>query len=312
MKKFLLSLSALVIAIAASAQTTTTIWEGSEVFDESWGGSIVLSNDKFATVKDGDYLNIEAEPVAAVAWQWGSQVFLKTTREGWDDISSTVSVSAKSIYKVMITDKTIDLAKAGVSSTMIDELKNYGLAIQGVDAKVTKVDLVSAVATSEKELTLVEGHTILAEDFDKYPADTQVKLSFINISGESRAGWGIGGFANADNWVPSFNIAAAAGDEFDIYVTVGDMITAAKKGGAEYVPGQYHGNGITFNIYNDCKLVSAKVLVPADPTAIKATSSEAATVSAVYTIGGAKVNGLQKGLNIVSYSDGSVKKVMVK
>ena len=59
----------------------------------------------------------------------------------------------------------------------------------------------NAVKHTEVELTLVEGHTILASEFDKYADDTKVKLSFENTTDPyvSRNGWGIGGFANSDN-----------------------------------------------------------------------------------------------------------------
>ena len=40
--------------------------------------------------------------------------------------------------------------------------------------------------------------------------------------------------------------------------------------------------------------------------------AEAVTVAGIYSISGAKVASLQNGVNIVKYSDGSVKKVLVK
>jgi len=43
-----------------------------------------------------------------------------------------------------------------------------------------------------------------------------------------------------------------------------------------------------------------------------AATDKAVKVAAVYTIAGAKVAGLQKGINIVKYTDGTVKKVLVK
>ena len=43
-----------------------------------------------------------------------------------------------------------------------------------------------------------------------------------------------------------------------------------------------------------------------------AATDKAVKVAAVYTISGAKVAGLQKGINIVKYTDGTVKKVLVK
>ena len=47
-------------------------------------------------------------------------------------------------------------------------------------------------------------------------------------------------------------------------------------------------------------------------TAITSLSADNADIEAVYTIGGAQLQGLQKGMNIVKYADGSVKKVFVK
>ena len=41
-------------------------------------------------------------------------------------------------------------------------------------------------------------------------------------------------------------------------------------------------------------------------------AQEAAKVVAIYTVSGAPVATLQKGLNIVKYADGSVKKIFVK
>jgi len=47
-------------------------------------------------------------------------------------------------------------------------------------------------------------------------------------------------------------------------------------------------------------------------TSITSLSTDNADIEAVYTIGGAQLQGLQKGMNIVKYADGSVKKVFVK
>ena len=50
--------------------------------------------------------------------------------------------------------------------------------------------------------------------------------------------------------------------------------------------------------------------VPTDIASVEASSKVAP--AAIYTISGAKVAGLQKGINIVKYADGTVKKVLVK
>lgn len=160
----------------------------------------------------------------------------------------------------------------------------------------------NAVELSEVELTLVEGHTILASEFDKYADDTKIKLSFENQTDpyESRKGWGIGGFANSDNWTPTFNISAADGKAFDVMVTVGDFKKAAKNGTDSYVDGQYHKAGVTFNIYNQCKLVGAYILLEKDPSTgiSNATILTPAKSTKIYNLAGQQVDASYKGVVI--------------
>lgn len=160
----------------------------------------------------------------------------------------------------------------------------------------------NAVELSEVELTLVEGHTILASEFDKYADDTKIKLSFENQTDpyESRKGWGIGGFANSDNWTPTFNISAADGKNFDVMVTVGDFKKAAKNGTDSYVDGQYHKAGVTFNIYNQCKLVGAYILLEKDPSSgiSNATILTSAKSTKIYNLAGQQVDASYKGVVI--------------
>lgn len=160
----------------------------------------------------------------------------------------------------------------------------------------------NAVELSEVELTLVEGHTILASEFDKYADDTKIKLSFENQTDpyESRKGWGIGGFANSDNWTPTFNISAADGKNFDVMVTVGDFKKAAKNGTDSYVDGQYHKAGVTFNIYNQCKLVGAYILLEKEPSSgiSNATILTPAKSTKIYNLAGQQVDASYKGVVI--------------
>lgn len=160
----------------------------------------------------------------------------------------------------------------------------------------------NAVDLSEVELTLVEGHTILASEFDKYADDTKIKLSFENQTDpyESRKGWGIGGFANSDNWTPTFNISAADGKAFDVMVTVGDFKKAAKNGTDSYVDGQYHKAGVTFNIYNQCKLVGAYILLEKDPSSgiSNATILTPAKSTKILNLAGQQVDASYKGVVI--------------
>ena len=160
----------------------------------------------------------------------------------------------------------------------------------------------NAKEQSEVELTLVEGHTILATEFDKYADDTKVKLCFENQTDpyESRNGWGIGGFANSDNWTPTYSISAGDGKAFDVMVTVGDFKKAAKNGTDSYVDGQYHKAGVTFNIYNQCKLVGAYILLEKDPSTgiSNATILTPAKSTKIYNLAGQQVDASYKGVVI--------------
>lgn len=49
-----------------------------------------------------------------------------------------------------------------------------------------------------------------------------------------------------------------------------------------------------------------------DPAGVEALDADATEIVAIYTASGAQVSALQKGLNIVKYADGTVKKVLVK
>ena len=215
----------------------------------------------------------------------------------------------------MISDDAINVKEEGstdeIATTMLSELKNYGLALQGRKSKVTKVELVSSTPTTEKELTLTEGHTVLTSEFDSYADNIEVKLSFTNTTDPyaSRKGWGIGGFANADNWEPTYTLTAIDGQSFNLYVTVGDFKTAAKNGTDNYVESQYHRTGVTFNIYNDCKLTNVYLLVPDTSTGIDAVQKTAVQKQdgVRYNLAGQKVSDSYKGIVIMNG-----KKVVIK
>ena len=307
MKKLFTLVFGVLFAMCAHAQNGTVLWEEGITFDESWSGSFSIDKAKFADAADGDKLVITAEPVEAVDWQYGSQVFVKTKRAGWDAISSTINVAEAGDFEVKITsneitvsEKTDEANPVDVKTSILDELKEYGLVIQGIDVKVTKVVLEASVPTSEVELTLTEGHTILATEFDKYADDTKVKLTFENNTDPyaSRNGWGIGGFANSDNWTPTYTIKGADGKEFEVYVTVGDFKTAAKNRTDSYVDGQYHKGGVTFNIYNDCKLTHAYVVLNVTDHISNTIADPTAKSSKIYNLAGQQVNAAYKGVVI--------------
>ena len=93
---------------------------------------------------------------------------------------------------------------------------------------------------------------------------------------------------------------AADGKNFDIFVTVGDFKKAAKNGTDAYVDGQYHKGGVTFNIYNGCKIAHAYILLE-DNTSTNISNTlvvPAAKNAPVYNLAGQQVNASYKGVVI--------------
>ena len=91
----------------------------------------------------------------AVSWEWGGQLFVKSLAAGWGAIAPTINVPAADTYTVAITDTDITVEPYNLdpyTSTMVNELTNYGLVLQGIDAKVTKVVLVTSGETSISEV----------------------------------------------------------------------------------------------------------------------------------------------------------------
>ena len=130
------------------APTEQTLWEGEYTFDESWSGSVSIGK---IDVKAGDKLQITAEPVEAVSWEWGGQIFVKTLADGWGAIAPTVSVPKADVYTVEVTDTDITVEPYNLeayTSNMVYELTNNGLVLQGIDAKITKVVLVKSGETA--------------------------------------------------------------------------------------------------------------------------------------------------------------------
>ncbi len=113
-------------------------------------------------------------------------------------------------------------------------------------------------AETEVELTFTEGHTLLLSTIEAEGGkDTDlIRFYVINTKGESRDGWGIGGFANSDNWTPKVEWSGKSGDSWYYEYTVAEIKEVA---GTE--PGQYHGLGVTVNIYNDCKVEKVTLIL---------------------------------------------------
>lgn len=135
-----------------------------------------------------------------------------------------------------------------------------------------------ALGDERVPLTITDGHHILSSEFDGYDDDLIVEINIHNNSSDSRNGWGIGGFANIDNWSPTYSINGKEGSDFVIGVTIGVLKNAAKNGGTSYAVSNGR-TGITFNIYNDCSLSSVVVVVPETDSFINTAKSGVVTGS---------------------------------
>ena len=149
---------------------------------------------------------------------------------------------------------------------------------------------------TETELTLTEGHTLLIETLEAAGAkdDDIVRFYVSDTSGAGRNGWGIGGFANSDNWSPIVEWTGKEGESWTYEYTVAQI-----KEVAGTTPGEYHGIGITINIYNDCK-VDKVTLVKNGSSGIQQTIAPAKVIenNVIYNLAGQKVNETYKGIVI--------------
>jgi len=296
MKKLFTLIAAALLSVGANAASRTTLWEGEQTMDATWP-SVQIAASAFSTAKSGDAIVVtisKADNSINTEWTYGPQIFIKVTADTWADLSDAsvqypTNGTENAEFSFKLTDDGLAQINAGT-----------GIAVQGMNVIVTKIELEASVATTAKELTLTEGHTILSSEFDGYADSLQVKISISNNTDPyaSRNGWGIGGFANADNWSPTYNITAADGASFDVYVTVGDLKTAAKNGTDAYVVSEYNRSGVTFNIYNDCKITGVYVLVPESDGVTAVKMSERNENGKIYNFSGQEVSKSYRGFVI--------------
>ena len=200
MKKLFTLIAAALMAVGANAATVSTIWEGSETFDESWSGSFKVESSKFSDIKVGDKIIVTAKPETAVSWQWGAQVFIKTSRGGWAQIAPTIAVSAAGEYSIEVSDAEItieeekeDKSKVNVQTSILKELQEYGMIVQGIDATVTKIEK-SVYPKYEETGTTIEYNEygqIMKGQLANFSGDDKVVFNY-KVEGDVTGveGWG--------------------------------------------------------------------------------------------------------------------------
>lgn len=141
---------------------STVLFEGEQAFS-LWGDQVLVDKDKFANVKAGDKIIVtgkKGKADASVGWkdEWGGQIYLKTKRSGWSSLGDNlIMTDASAQYIFKITDDEITIKeeqvdpndetkkiKVDVKTTILKELQEYGLAIQGMASVMTKVELVTS------------------------------------------------------------------------------------------------------------------------------------------------------------------------
>ena len=275
-KLFTLILMALAIVTGAKAQATEDIditswgwnWNATSSYADGvmtitlngangagstgWGSGTDWSKYNKLTVVIDSYNN-----------DWGKVYFTSTEK---DSKNENITIAEQS-FSTITSQTAIVVEFDPTKATSVYQLSIQGKAADDV-IKVSRIYLTEAVSYQEKDLTLTEGKHIKSFEFDAYPDNYEVRLTIANNTDPyvSRSGWGIGGYSYIDNYSPIVSLTGKDGAQFNLFTTIGDMKRAAKNGTDAYIVSQYDRTGITFNIYNDCSLVKATVLVPETAT----------------------------------------------
>lgn len=153
--------------------TSTVLFEGEQAFS-LWDDKVLVDKDKFANVKAGDKIIItgkKGKADASIHWDdaWGSQIYLKTKRAGWAALGDNlIMTDASAQYIFKITDDEITIKEdqvdpnaetkkiqVDVKTTILKELQEYGLVIQGMASVMTMVELVTSGEATNISNTLV-------------------------------------------------------------------------------------------------------------------------------------------------------------
>ena len=266
MKKLFTFVTGLLLAVCGyAAEPVALSVEGLPIsFDKSWSQSFLVAK---TDLKAGDKIIFRGADNPIDGWQWGPQLLPKSNSDGWPALGATLNmVDGECIYEV-------------TEEYAADINANGGLRVQGVAVTVNEVLYQAGIETKEVALPIKEGNHIVASDFDKYPDNVEVRLAFENTTDpyDSRDGWGIGQISNINNWDPtdySFSLKGKAGATFDIKCTIGDLKKAAKNGTDAYVASEYYDGGVTIQVYNNCKLTGAYVVLPLQNVEISVESGD--------------------------------------
>ena len=288
MKKFITLIAVLFAALSVNAATSKTIWEGSETFDESWGGSFTIASTEFADLKAGDKIFITAKPEAAVSWEWGSQVFIKTARDGWAAIVPTINVSAEGEYSFEVSDDeiTIKEGETEVKTSILKELQEKGMIVQGIDATVTKVSLL-IFPSYEAEGTAIEFDqygNIYKDQLADFSGDDKIVFTY-EVGGtieSGKVGWGIGHLKSLGGNITlaEFSLPASTG-QYSVAFTMNELEAALADTNTEW-----NTNGVAMSIWGQGTATASRVSCVAFKAKATAPASDTWTVAGTGVIFG--------------------------
>ena len=307
MKKFFTLIVMALMAVGVNAETLP--WEGEVVFD-NWDANLQVDKSVFASAKAGDKIMITAAPVEVSSWQWGAQVYVKTLRGGWAIICNTIAATEAKTYSVEITDDEIEIeeekedkSKVTVKTTMLSELKEYGLAIQGMASKITKVELYSVPEYEETGTSLEfnEWGQIFKSQLADYSGDDKVVITY-KIEGStdyeeggtkgSVIGWGIGSIASLGGNVKLADLSIQGIGEYSISFTMNELADALDDTNT-----QYNTNGFGVQFWS-CKNATGSLV------SIVAYKVKAAAEEKTYSVVGPLVGGWDKDADMTKGADG--------
>ena len=190
MKKLFTFIAMALMAVSASAQTRTTIWQGEQEMGSTWP-SIPIAKSEFATAAAGDQIVVtvsKADNSINTGWQWGPQVFIKVTSDPWTDLKDT---SAKSMsVSAEPAEAAFDLTADGLAQINAAS----GIAVQGMNVVVVKVELQSATPTTTSALWEGEcsfgnwenGFSIAADKFASVVENDIIEFVYTTVKNEAQ------------------------------------------------------------------------------------------------------------------------------
>ncbi len=295
MKRFFTLLCAIAAAVVVNASTVDVVTtpELPVTFDESWGQSFVIDE---TNLKAGDILTFTAEPIDAVSWKYGSQIFFKTN--AWKDMpgAQTIYITAAGEYKLTLSAETAAEIKA-----------NGKMRVQGIDAKVTKVTLTTAEDYEETGINVEfdQYGSILASAFDGLSDNDKIVFTYtttgaLTNDNGSIVGWGIGAIKSLKGNVTVVEINATKLGDNSISLLYKDL-----KPALEDEADQYGRQGINWNMWkqgnsvNTRKSVTIYKVKGGSATGINVVSSKAKSLdinAPMYNLAGQHVTSSYKGV----------------